>query len=176
MAGPVVYAPDTPLKPQPPPPARGAVLFAPLSLFGLYFTAEVELAMPAGLAGFVAAGAGLFGQVGFEAGLRYYALGTALEGVYVDVRGAGFFLPGQAFGMLGPGVGLGYTWRTRSIVASIGAGATLWWAVLRTPMSQGLAGATLLESFAFPVTGFFEPPPGRHGVQPTVRLSFGPWF
>lgn len=174
--GPVVYAPDAPRKTEVLKPIRGAVLFAPMSLFGLYFTGELEVALPAGLSTFVALGGGLFGQLGFEAGLRYSVLGTSIDGAFVDVRGAGFFLPGQSYGMAGPGFGVGYTWRTRSIVTSLGVGVTLWWTVWRNPSSRGLAGAALTESFFLPFAGFWEPPAGRNAVQPTIRISMGPWF
>lgn len=173
---PVVYAPDAPRKEEKLAPLRGAVLFAPMSLFGLYFSAELEVALPAGLSVFVAGGGGLFGQLGVEAGLRYAVLGTAVEGAFVDVRGAGFFLPGQSYGMAGPGFGVGYTWRSRAIVASVGVGVTMWWSVLRSSASRGIGGVTLTESFFLPFAGFWEPPTGRNAVQPTVRLSFGPWF
>ncbi|MEW6433735.1 MAG: hypothetical protein AB1730_19685 [Myxococcota bacterium] len=173
---PVVYAPDVPRKEEKLAPLRGAVLFAPMSLFGLYFSAELEVALPAGLSVFVAGGGGLFGQLGAEAGLRYAVLGTAVEGAFIDVRGAGFFLPGQSYGMAGPGFGVGYTWRARAIVASVGAGVTMWWSVLRGSASRGIGGLRMAESFFLPLAGFVEPPAGRNAVQPTVRLSFGPWF
>lgn len=176
VGGPVVYAPDAPRKTEVLKPIHGAVLFAPMSLFGLYFSAELELALPAGLSAFVSAGGGLFGQLGFEAGLRYSVTGTAIEGAFIDARGATFFLPGQSYGMAGPGFGVGYTWRTRSIVASVGVGVTLWWSVLRTTSSRGLAGSALSESFFLPFAGFWEPPAGRNAVQPTIRVSMGPWF
>jgi hypothetical protein len=147
-----------------------------MSLFALSFTAELEVALPAGLSAFAAAGGGPFGQFGVEGGLRWAVLGTALGGPFVDVRGAGFILPRQAFGMAGPGFGVGYTWRTKSFVVSLGVGATLWWTVWRTPTSSGLAGVPLGTSFFFPLAGFWEPPPGRNAVQPTIRLSLGPWW
>ncbi|MEW5742490.1 MAG: hypothetical protein AB1938_26465, partial [Myxococcota bacterium] len=173
---PVVYPPTRKPPPETLPPAKGAVLFAPMSLFGLYFTAELEVGLPAGLSTFVAAGGGLFGQLGFEGGFRWAVLGTALDGAFVDVRGAGFILPGQQYGMAGPGVGVGYTWRTKAIIASVGVGVTLWWTVWRTPTSLGLAGTTLTPSFFIPFPGFWEPPPGRNAVQPTIRFSMGPWW
>ena len=174
--GPVVYAPDAPRKTEVLKPIRGAVLFAPMSLFGLYFTGELEIALPAGLSTFVALGGGLFGQLGFEAGLRYSVLGTSIDGAFIDARGAAFLLPGREFGMAGPGFGVGYTWRTRSIVASLGVGVTLWWSVWRTASSRGIGASVLTESFFLPFAGFWEPPAGRNAVQPTIRISMGPWF
>jgi hypothetical protein len=174
--GPVVYAPDAPRKKEGLAPIHGAVLFAPMSLFGLYVTAEFEFALPAGLSSFVALGGGLFGQLGFEGGLRYAVLGTSIDGPFIEARGAGFFLPGQSYGMLGPGFGLGYTWRTRYIAASLGVGVTLWWSVWRTARSRAIGGMALTESFVLLFPGFFEPPPGRNAVQPTIRFAVGPWF
>lgn len=173
---PVVYPPDRPRKEEALAPAKGAVTFAPMSLFGLFFSVELEVALPAGLSLFVGGGGGLFGQVGFEGGLRYAVLGTALEGAFLDVHGQGFFLPGQSFGMAGPGLMVGFNWRSKAVLSSIGVGVDLWWTVLRTPSSRGLAGAPLTPSFVFPLAGFWEPPTGRNAVQPTIRLSFGPWF
>ena len=173
---PVVYPPDRPVKTEALAPAKGAVLFAPASLFGLYFSVELEVALPVGLSLFVAAGGGLFGQLGFEGGLRYAVLGTVFEGAFLDVHGQGFFLPGEDFGMAGPGLGVGYSWRSKGVVASIGVGVNLWWTVWRTASSRGLAGGPLTPSFVFPLAGFWEPPVGRNAVQPTIRLSFGPWF
>lgn len=174
---PVFYPPTPPgKKVEPLKDARGAVLFAPMSLFGLYFTGELEVAIVSGLSTFVALGGGLFGQFGFEGGLRWAVLGKALDGAFIDARVAGFILPGQRFGTMGPGVGVGYTWRTKSIVASLGAGVTLWWTVWRTPTSAGLAGTALVPSFFIPFPGFWEPPPHGNAVQPTIRFSMGPWW
>lgn len=175
-AAPTVVAAPSPTRGSVLEPARGAVLFAPTSLFGLSLAAELELALPAGLSFFVGLSGGLLGQLSGEAGLRYAVLGTALEGAFVDARGAAFSLPGRSFTMVGPGVGVGYSWRVRGVIASVGVGATMWWTVQRDGTTGGLTGSSMLQSFFVGLPGLIEPPTGRNAAQPTIRLSFGPTF
>lgn len=81
------------LPPEPLPPATLGLFFAPLSLFSLTLWLEADLALVGGLDVFANVGGGGLGQFGFDAGLRYYVLGSSLDGFYLDVRGSGFSLP-----------------------------------------------------------------------------------
>lgn len=204
--GPSVPAPSEPplvptplvLEPPPPPPqvhaplrepetavagqpAKGAVLFAPLSVFGLYLSVEVERAITGGLGFFGVVGGGPFGQLGGDLGLRYYVLSTMLEGFFLDVRASTFMLPGAPMVLIGGNLGLGYAWRVRGATAiSIGVGATVWGTAVRAPSGFGspaaFIGTGIGDAQVFALPGFFQPPSDTVGIQPTVRFVIGPAF
>ncbi len=167
-----------PVKPPPEPlaPATLGLFFAPLSLFSLTFWVEGDLALIGGLDVFANIGGGPLGQFGFDAGLRYYVMGTSLDGFYFDARASGFALPGSALWMVGPGLQIGHGWRIKRFTLSIALGVTTWYTLSRaTAGNIFIFGPTTdAEVIAFP--GISQPPPGRAGVQPTFRVSLGPWF
>lgn len=174
-------APTVRQKPVKPPPellapATLGLFFAPLSLFSLSFWVEADLALVGGLDVFANVGGGPLGQFGFDAGLRYYVNGSSLDGFYVDARASGFALPGSALWMLGPGLQIGHGWRIKRFTLSIAVGVTTWYGLSRATVSNSfIFGSTVdAEVIAFP--GISQPPAGRAGVQPTVRVSLGPWF
>ena len=162
--------------PEPLGPASLGLYFAPLSLFSLSFWAEADIALTGGLDVFANIGGGPLGQFGFDAGLRYYVLGSSLDGFYVDLRGSGFGLPGRGLWMFGPGLQIGHGWRVKRFTLSIAIGATTWFAASRAaPTEVFIVGpVTDAEVIVFP--GVTQPPEGRPAVQPTVRVSLGPWF
>ncbi len=153
------------------PPVVG-VYFAPMSLFSLSLYAEVDVPLAGGLDVFAVIGGGFLGQLGFEAGLRYYGLGRSLEGFYVDARASGFAMPAWSFVMLAPGLQLGHAWRVKSFVMSIGAGFSTWWTVSRGAPQNFLFGTpTNDEVIAFP--GVQVPAGNGPSVQPTMRVAIG---
>ncbi len=167
-----------PVKPPPEPlgPATVGLFFAPLSLFSLTVWLEADLALIGGLDVFANVGGGPLGQFGFDAGFRYYVSGSSLDGFYFDARASGFSLPGSALWMLGPGLQIGYGWRIKRFTLSIALGVTTWYGLSRATVGNlFIFGPTTdAEVIAFP--GISQPPDGRAGVQPTVRVSLGPWF
>lgn len=165
-------------RPPPPPlePATLGLFFAPLSLFSLTFWIEGDLALIGGLDLFANVGGGPLGQFGFDAGLRYYVLGTSLEGWYFDVRGSGFSLPGDGLWMFGPGVQLGHGWRIQRFTLSIGLGATTWYAPSRAAVGNIFIFGPTTDAEVIVFPGVTQPPFERGGVQPTIRVSLGPWF
>ena len=162
--------------PEPLPPATFALFFAPLSLFSLTFWAEGDLALVGGLDVFANVGGGPLGQFGFDAGLRYYVLGTPLEGFYVDVRGSGFSLPASGLWMFGPGLQIGHGWRIKRLTLSIALGATTWYGATRATGSGLFFGGPVTDADVIIFPGVTQPPNDRAGIQPTVRVSIGPWF
>lgn len=166
------------VKPPPEPlaPATLGLFFAPLSLFSLSVWVEADLALVGGLDVFANLGGGPLGQFGFDAGLRYYVNGSSLDGFYFDARASGFALPGSALWMLGPGLQIGHGWRVKRFTLSIAVGVTTWYGLSRATASNSFifGSTTDAEVIAFP--GIVQPPGGRAGVQPTVRVSLGPWF
>ncbi len=166
---------------QPPPPvplepARFGLFFSPLSLFSLSFFLEGDLALAGGFDIFANVGGGALGQFGFDAGLRHYVLGTSLDGFYFDVRGSGFGLPASGLWMFGPGVQLGYGWRVKRFTLSIAIGVTTWYGVSRWDGSRQFFSSNTVDEDIIVFPGFTQPPVGRPAVQPTVRVSLGPWF
>lgn len=162
--------------PAPLPPATLGLFFAPLSLFSLSFWLEADLALVGGLDVFANFGGGPMGQLGFDAGLRYYVLGASLEGFYVDVRGSGFSLPASELWMLGPGLQIGHGWRVKRFTVSVGIGVTTWYGVSRAKPATRFFGSAVTDAEVIAFPGFTQPPQDRPAVQPTVRVSFGPWF
>jgi hypothetical protein len=175
-----VYSLPVAMKPRPPPtpldPATLGLYFSPLSLFSLSFWLEADLALIGGLDVFANVGGGPLGQFGFDAGLRYYVLGSSLDGFYLDLRGSGFSLPALNMWMFGPGAQIGHSWRVKRFTLSIALGVTTWFAVSRAKPTDFfiLSPVTDAEVIVFP--GLTQPPGDRPGVQPTVRISLGPWF
>ena len=166
-----VVAPTEPL-----PPATFGLFFAPLSLFSLTFWAEGDLALVGGLDVFANVGGGPLGQFGFDAGLRYYVLGTPLEGFYFDVRGSGFSLPASGLWMFGPGLQIGHGWRIKRLTLSIALGATTWYGASRATGTGLFFGGLVTDADVIIFPGVTQPPVDRAGIQPTVRVSLGPWF
>lgn len=162
--------------PAPLPPANLGLFFAPLSLFSLSFWLEADVALIGGLDVFANFGGGPLGQLGFDLGLRYYVQGSSLDGFFVDVRGAGFSLPAGGLWMMGPGLQIGHGWRIKRFTLSIALGATTWYGLSRANPGTvfTFGGVTDAEVILFP--GVSQPPQGRPGVQPTIRVSLGPWF
>ena len=180
------YRPSAPLAPRPRmqpapppdplPPARLGLFFAPLSLFSLTFWLEGDLSLGGGLDVFANVGGGPLGQFGFDAGLRYYVLGTSLEGFYVDVRGSCFALPDNGLWMFGPGLQVGHGWRVKRFTLSIALGVSTWYAVQRGSPAKPFFGSAITDAQVIVFPGVTQPPPDRAGVQPTIRVSLGPWF
>ena len=162
--------------PEPLPPATLGLFFSPMSLFALGLFVEGDLALTGGLDVFANIGGGPLGQFGFDAGLRYYVLGTSLEGFYLDLRGSGFGLPDSKMWMFGPGLQIGYGWRVKRFTLSIAAGVTTWYSASRWDGSRQFFLLTPVDDEIIIFPGFTQPPPGRPGVQPTLRVSLGPWF
>ena len=167
-----------PVKPPPDPlaPATLGLFFAPLSLFSLSVWVEADLALIGGLDVFANLGGGPLGQFGFDAGLRYYVMGSSLDGFYFDARASGFALPGSKLWMLGPGLQIGHGWRVKRFTLSIALGVTTWFGLSRaTTGNTFIFGPTTdADVIAFP--GVSQPQTEKAGVQPTVRVSLGPWF
>lgn len=165
---------------RPPPaplgPASLGLYFAPLSLFSLSFWAEADIALTGGLDVFANVGGGPLGQFGFDAGLRYYVLGSSLDGFYVDVRGSGFSLPGRGLWMFGPGLQIGHGWRVKRFTLSLAIGATTWFAASRASPTEFFIFGPPVNADVIVFPGVSQPPPDRAAVQPTVRVSLGPWF
>lgn len=164
------------LPPEPLQPATLGLFFSPMSLFALGLFVEGDLALSGGLDVFANIGGGPLGQFGFDAGLRYYVLGTSLEGFYLDLRGSGFGLPDSKMWMFGPGLQIGYGWRVKRFTLSIAAGVTTWYGASRWDGSRQFFLLTPVDDEIIIFPGFTQPPPGRAGVQPTLRVSLGPWF
>lgn len=162
--------------PEPLPPAKFGLFFAPLSLFSLSFWAEGDLALVGGLDIFANVGGGPLGQFGFDVGLRYYVQGTPLDGFYFDVRGSAFSLPGRGLWMLGPGVQLGHGWRIKRLTLSIALGFTTWYGASRATGPGLFFGGAVADDEVIVFPGVTQPPQDRAGIQPTVRVSLGPWF
>ena len=169
------------VKPTRPPPepledAHLGLYFAPLSLFSLSFWAEADIALTGGLDVFANVGGGPLGQFGFDVGLRYYVLGTSLDGFFVDVRGSGFSLPRFGLWMFGPGLMIGHGWRVKRFTLSISLGVTTWIAASRSTSTETFIVGPPTDAEVIVFAGVQQPPDGRAGVQPTVRVSLGPWF
>lgn len=165
--------------PPPPEPLADATLglfFAPLSLFSLSFWIEGDFALVGGLDLFANVGGGPLGQFGFDAGLRYYVQGKSLEGFFVDLRGSMFSLPASELWMAGPGLMIGHGWRIKRFTLSIALGATTWYGVSRGTFTAPFFGGVLTDAEVIIFPGITRPPVDRPGVQPTVRVSLGPWF
>ena len=88
---PPAYAPQRSFQvaqPKPPPvpkkPSSFGLLFHPLNLFALSLWVEGDLHLASGASLFVNAGGGFLGQLGWDAGFRYYSSGQHLEGFYLD--------------------------------------------------------------------------------------------
>ena len=174
------YQPGSRTSPTPPAPldpARFGLFFAPISLFSLTFWVEGELALGGGLDLFANVGGGPLGQFGFDVGFRYYVLGSSLDGFFLDVRGSAFSLPAVDLWMFGPGLMLGHGWRIKRFTLSIALGVTTWYAASRATSTSGVffgSAVASAEVLIFP--GVSQPPANRPAVQPTFRVSLGPWF
>ncbi|MDP1825104.1 MAG: hypothetical protein Q8L48_17735 [Archangium sp.] len=179
---PYAYPGLTRVRQAPPPPAPLAdatlgLFFAPLSLFSLSFWLEGDLALVGGLDLFANVGGGPLGQFGFDVGLRYYVQGRSLEGFFVDLRGSVFSMPASELWMAGPGLMIGHGWRIKRFTLSIALGATTWYGVNRGSVGTvALLGLPLTDAEVIIFPGVTQPPNDRPGVQPTVRVSLGPWF
>lgn len=166
----------------PPPPTsvavppvlpNNAILFSPVSLFGLYASVEYERRLTTQVTAFASFGAGAVGQLGFDIGARLYPVDHAFESFFADARLSGFALTQSLF-LLGPMVELGYSWRIRSVLLSVGAGAVMWQSVFRA--GRGILSRPVIDAALFTVPGFFQPPIDQVGLQPTIRLTIGPVF
>ena len=178
---PPAYGPQPRVRVAPPPPeplpdATLGLFFAPLSLFSLSFWIEGDFALVGGLDLFANVGGGPLGQFGFDAGLRYYVQGRSLEGFFVDVRGSMFSLPVSELWMAGPALMIGHGWRIKRFTLSIALGATTWYGVSRGTFTAPFFGGVLTDADVIIFPGITRPPSDRPGVQPTVRISLGPWF
>ncbi len=168
----------TAVVPQPPDvPTKGAVLFSPLSLFGLFLSVEVEYAFLTQLAAYGAIGAGAFAQVAGEAGLRYYPVERALDSVFVELHGQFFTTPISGLTLVGPGAMIGFDWKARagaSMMSSAGVGVNVWFET-SSPSAAFLGSRPSPGGFIlFP--GIQVPPFGGSAVQLTVRFCLGPVF
>jgi hypothetical protein len=157
------------------PPARLALWFSPLSLFGLFVSAEPELHLADGFSIFLGVGGGFLGQLGGDLGVRYSVGGKPFEGFYLDARASVFSLPGAGVVMMGPGLQLGHAWRTPRIALSIALGFTTWLGVARNPTATFL-GTAVADADVILLAGVSQPHLGQAGVQPALRFTFGPTF
>lgn len=173
-------APASVYRPKPPPeplgPAALGLFFSPSGIFSLSLWVEADVALTGGLDVFANVGGGPLGQFGFDVGLRYYVLGTSLDGFYVDVRGSAFSLPAFGLWMAGPGLQIGYGWRIKRFTLSIAVGVTTWYGLRRADPGAVFAGTVPTDADVIIFPGLMQPPEGGAGVQPTVRVSLGPWF
>jgi len=166
-----------PAPPEPPlEPARFGLFFSPFGIFALSFFLEGDLALAGGFDVFANVGGGPLGQFAFDAGFRHYVLGTSLDGFYFDVRGSGFGLPASGLWMFGPGMQIGYGWRVKRFTLSIAVGVTTWYGTSRWDGSTRFFNSNVVDEEIIVFPGFTQPPVGRPGVQPTLRVSLGPWF
>ena len=167
-------------QPKPPPlpkkPSSFGLMFHPLNLFALSLWVEGDLHLASGASLFVNAGGGFLGQLGWDAGFRYYSSGQHLEGFYLDLRGSVFSLPAHTVWMAGSGVQLGYTWRTPAIVVAVAFGVTTWFNINAGTTSAQFLGSAPVEGDVMLFPGVSRPGSDRPSVQPTVRLAIGPWF
>jgi hypothetical protein len=162
--------------PEPLPPARFALFFQPFSLFSLTAWVEGDLHLGSGVSVFLNVGGGPLGQLGGDAGLRYYVMGTPFEGFFLDARAEVFSLPAHRLAMLGPGAVLGYGWRFGHWALSIGLGFTTWYSVSRADSTTSLLGTNITDADVTIFPGFTQPASDKPSVQPTVRVSIGPAF
>lgn len=185
-------APDLPPPPPPPQwvspttprakarpelkPARLALWFAPLSLFGLTLTVEAELHLTSGLSVFLNGGGGALGQLVADLGARYAIEAKPFQGFYLDLRASLFSLPGEGMVLLGPGMQIGHAWRTPILAISIALGFTTWVGVSRANAGTLFLGNPISDDQVILLTGISQPPAGQPAVQPALRFSFGPAF
>lgn len=162
--------------PPPPPPLSNALHFSPGSLFALFFSAEYERRVTTQLTAFGAFGGSPLGQFGFDLGLRVYPVERAFESFFADARLSGFFMLNGML-LLGPMVELGYSWRIKGwFMLTVGAGAAMWSTVRSAATRSGFITGSIIEATVFAVPGPYQPPDGRVGVQPTIRVTVGPGF
>lgn len=157
-------------------PARFAVWFAPLSLFGLCITAEPELHLTSGISLFLNVGGGPLGQFVGDVGARYAINGTPFQGFYLDLRGSFFALPGRGMVLMGPGMQIGHAWRTPVLALSVGIGFNTWIGVSRMNAGAEFIGSAVTDDQVMLLPGVTQPPPGVPTVQPALRFTLGPAF
>ena len=186
---PVTVTPDVPPGPTPRPPAISnpryeepvstIVHFSPLSLFGLYASVEFEHLTTPGWSVFGGAGLGVFGQLGLDAGMRFWGgADNAFDGVFGDARLSCFAVPGSGWVLAGVGGTVGYGWRSRRTVAmSVGVGLTLW-AEMPTGVSATFGSSPSQRSTLIFLPGIqtTDPNVSPVAVQPTLRFTLGPAF
>ncbi len=172
----VFAAPRVRPPPPPLPPANFALNFAPLSFFSLTLWLEAEGHVGAGVTLFANAGGGPFGQLGGDAGARYYVGGAPFAGFFLDARGSVFSLPAHALVMVGPGLQLGHAWRFGRLTLSVAAGFTTWLGLARAPPGTTFFGATITDADVIVFPGITQPPVDHASVQPTLRVTLGPTF
>ena len=59
---------------------------------------------------------------------------------------------------------------------TVGAGAAMWSTVRSAATRSGFITGSIIEATVFAVPGPYQPPDGRVGVQPTIRVTVGPGF
>lgn len=181
-APPPTYAPvrrfdvKQPKKAEPLKDSRFGLIFHPFNVFALALWVEGDLHLAGGVSVFANVGGGFLGQFGWDAGLRYFINGTHLEGFYIDARNSGFSLPAHELWMTGPGVQLGYSWRTPAITIAIAAGFTTWFNLNVGRPSAQFLGVAPIEADVLIFPGVARPGPETPAVAPTIRLAIGPWF
>ncbi|MFT3710773.1 MAG: hypothetical protein QM817_24375 [Archangium sp.] len=158
------------------PPARFALWFSPLSLFGLSLWVEPELHLAEGVSIFLNVGGGFLGQLGGDLGVRYAVSGKPFEGFYLDARASVFSLPAAGLVMMGPGLQLGHAWRTPRLALSIALGFTTWLGVARANPTALFVGNPVVDADVILLAGVSQPHAGQAGVQPALRFTFGPTF
>lgn len=165
-----------PKKAEPLRESRFGLLFHPANIFALALWVEGDLHLASGVSFFANVGGGFLGQFGWDGGLRYYIGGKHLEGLYVDVRSSGFGLPAHGMWMTGPGVQLGFAFRTPAIAFSVAAGFTTWFNLNIGPTTTRFLGSLPVEADVMLFPGISRPGPEVPSVAPTLRFAFGPWF
>ena len=172
---PAMERPDTPVV-VPLAPLKNAFHFSPGSLFALFFGIEYERRLTTQLTAFGSGGGGPLGQFAFDAGLRLYPVERAFESFFADARLSAFVMT-NGMVLLGPMVELGYSWRIRgSFLLTVGLGAAMWSTLRPAAKGSRFIFATITEWPIFFAPGMYQPPDGRIGLQPTVRITVGPGF
>lgn len=161
---------------EPDPPVRMAIHFNPLSLFGVDFAVEADVHLANGISVFGAANVGAFGQVGGDAGLRWYVLGSPFEGFFIDAHGSIFGMFNDPLLMAGGGSTIGHSWRKGHFVISIGVGFTTFASIRPAAVGIVILGGAVSQTDIPVLPGLMEPPGDRGGVQPTLRFTIGPAF
>jgi hypothetical protein len=154
-------------------PARVGITFTPLSFFSLSLFAEVDVALVGGLDVFASVGGGLFGQFGFEGGLRFYAEGRPMEGFFIEARACGFLLPASDLFLMAPGMQLGHAWRLRAFAISLGAGFNTWYTLSAGNLSGIVPFGRPAPADVIIFPGVQVPVGLGPAVQPTLRVAIG---
>ncbi len=157
-------------------PARFGLHFFPATLFALALWVEGDLHLGGGVSLFANVGGGALKQVGWEGGLRLYAGGEHLNGLYADVRFSGFCLPEYGLLMAGPAAHFGHSWKLAGYSVAVGVGFTTYFTLHAGRPGVNFMGAAPIEGDLILLPGVARGPVDRPAVMPAVRFAIGPWF